>query len=517
VSTPATGIDAATRQRLEATLHALESDRGASWPLLTGLIVSVLFHSSLLVPQVREFFAHVNDGLDRSRQAAFSLEKEMEKRAPLTPEQLQQEQEDMIRLGIEDGAQQSTMTWIGYKDYQEHLARLSTVEQAAFRDTDEGGQPMPAARPSTPQVPQTPQAQASAPPAPDTTAAPPGEPAPGPAAEARPASPPPSPSSQASQPTAESPPPSTPPAAAQPPSAPPPPSPTQTRPAPAAEQPPAPPPVTAATRETAPLKDPTAIPIPSADENRVEPTIQPVEKAPDSSAAKDAKEAPPPPQAEKPQDVPPAKPLENPSPKAKPIDASQPTQPQQPAPPPPQPQQPALPPPQPAQPPAQQPQPPASAPPTQTAPGQQQPSTSPTTGPSPDPSARPGAKPGPKADGDLSDRESDATSVKASPPKDWRPGRPLAQQGLELRTVRPQIDELTAISGRPMSALARIEFNRNGKVINVTLVESTGLRSWDEALEDSLYRWTAVVSKSAKLRNLPADKTLKFTIKITLN
>ena len=91
-----TGIDAATRQRLEATLHALETDKGASWPLLIGIGASLMFHSALLVPQVREFFAHVSDGIDRSRQASFSLEKEMEKRAPLTPEQQQQEQEDML-------------------------------------------------------------------------------------------------------------------------------------------------------------------------------------------------------------------------------------------------------------------------------------------------------------------------------------------------------------------------------------------------------------------------------------
>jgi hypothetical protein len=505
VNAPAAGIDAVTRQRLEATLHALETDRGASWPLLTGVIVSVLFHSSLLVPQVRDFFAHVNDGIDRSRQASFSLEKEMEKRAPPTPEQLQQEQEDMIRLGIEDGAQQSTMTWIGYKDYQEHLARLANVEQAAFRDTDEGGQPMPAAREATPQVPQSPQAQPVAPQAPDTTAAPPGEPAPGPASPA-PQTPPSAAASPASQePSAQS---------AQPsearPAPPPPPSPTDTRPAPETDRPVAPPPKTAATRETAPLKDPTAIPIPSADENRVEPTIQPVERAPNPDTAKDPSDAPPPPQAEKAQDAPPAPPVQSPQPEAKPEDPTQPAAP-------PQQQQSAQPSPQQPQPAAPQPRPPAAAPAVQTAPGLQQPSTSPTTGPSPDPSARPGAKPGPKADGELSDRESDATSVKASPPKEWRPGRPLAQQGLELRTVRPQIDELTAISGRPMSALVTIEFDRSGKARNVTLLESTGLRSWDEALEDSLYRWTAVVSKSAKLRNLPPDKTLKFTIKITLN
>jgi hypothetical protein len=504
VSAAAAGIDAATRQRLEATLHALESDRGTTWPLITGIVASVMFHSALLVPQVRQFFAHVNDGIDRSRQAGFSVEREMEKRAPLTPEQMQQEQEDMIRLGIEDGAQQSTMTWIGYKDYQEHLARLSTVEQAAFRDTDEGGKPMTAAREATPQVPQVPQPEPAAPQAPDTSQAPAGEPAPGPAAEAQPIPPTErSPPAQPTPPAAE--------ATQQRPSAPPPPSPTGTAPAPAPEQPPAPPPVTAATRETAPTSDPTAIPIPSADENRVEPTIQPVERAADAKEPNDARKAPLPMQADKALDVPPAPPKPDAQPEAKPAEAT-PSEPE-----PPQPTQPSQPTPQQPAPPMQQPQPPAAAPPTQAAPGRQQPSTSPTTGPSPDPSARPGAKPGPKADGDLSDRESDATSVKASPPKDWRPGRPLAQQGLRLRTVRPEIDELTAISGRPMSAVAVIEFDRNGKVRNVTLTESTGMRSWDEALEDSLYRWTADVEKSVKLRSLPPDKTLKFTIKLLLN
>ncbi|MFM7807585.1 MAG: energy transducer TonB, partial [Planctomycetota bacterium] len=175
------------------------------------------------------------------------------------------------------------------------------------------------------------------------------------------------------------------------------------------------------------------------------------------------------------------------------------------------------PPPQPAQPPApQSPQPPASAPPTQAAPGQQQPSTSPTTGPSPDPSAGRGAKPGPKADGDLSDRESDATSLKASPPRDWRPGKPLAQKGIKLLTVRPEIDELTTISGGGRNPLVRLEFDNTGKVRNVVFLESTGSRMWDEPIEDSLYRWRADVRSSPKLQALPPDKTFKFTIKLLI-
>ena len=511
MSAVAPSLDPATRQRIEATLHALEADRGSNWPLMLGIAGSLLFHSALMVPQVRDFFAqvHAHDGVDRTRQASFSVEREMEKRPPITAEQQQQEQEDMLRLGIEDGSEKSTMTWIGYKEYQEHLARLSTVEQAAFRDTDEGGQPMTAARQATPQVPQVPQPQPAAPQSPDTSAAPPGEPLPSPTATAAAAATPPAAqAAPATAPPAE--------AMAQRPAAPPPPSPADTRPAPQPEQPPAPPPVTAATRETLPTKSPDAVPIPVADENRIEPRIQPVERAPDATTAKEPTDAPPPPQAPKPQEAPPAKPVE-PQPEAKPADPAQQPPPEPSPPQPPQPQQPALPAPQqPPQPQSTPPQPPASAPPTQAAPGQQQPSTSPTTGPSPDPSARPGAKPGPKADGELSDRESDATSMKASPQRDWKPGRPLAQKGLKLLTVRPEIDELTTISGGGRNPLVRIEFDNTGKVRNVVFLETTGSRMWDEPIEDSLYRWRADVQSSPKLRALPAGKTFKFEIRLLI-
>jgi len=93
MSLASSSLDPASRQRIEATLHALETDRGSNWPLLLGIGASLLFHSALMVPQVREFFAHVHDGVDRTRAASFSVEKEMEKRPPPTPEQQQQEQE----------------------------------------------------------------------------------------------------------------------------------------------------------------------------------------------------------------------------------------------------------------------------------------------------------------------------------------------------------------------------------------------------------------------------------------
>ncbi len=487
------------RERLEKELHELEVDRNANLPLILCIVASLAIHGFLLVPRLSEMLSEGHDGVDRTRAASFSVEKEMEKRVPPAPE----DEDNSVKLGIEDGTTKSTMTWIGYNEYQEHLAKLSQVDQAAFRDTDEGGQPMPAAQPSqAATVPQVPQPEAAAPPAPSVNQSSPGEQSP---AQQRPATP-----AMAKPPQQQTPPEQKPPEQTQPdakPTPPPPPSPTSKQDSPPTQQPPAPPPVSAATEETKPAKD--AIPIPSADTNKIEPQIQPVEKVIEAKESKDSKDAPPPPKSEEPRDVAPAPPTQ-----IKPEEEKQ-TDPNAKPPPPPQDPQQQPPKPQDAQ---QQPaaQPPASAPPTQAATGQQQPSTSPTTGQAPDPSAQPGAKPGPKATGELSDKESDATSVTAAPTKDWKSGKPLAAKGIEVRTKRPYFDELTSISTAPGSPLALIEFNREGKAVTAKLLESSGYDTVDQAILDSLYGWTVNVAKSPQLNKLKPGETLKFKIRLLL-
>ena len=467
-------------ERLEHTLHAMESDRNANGPLLIGIAISVVFHSFLLVPSLRSMLDVSHDGSDRSRAASFSVEKEVEKRDPLTDEQKQNE----LQLGIENGTTKPTMTWIGYEEYQEHLARLSEVDQAAFRDTDQGGQPMPEARQNQPLVPQVPQPAEAAPPAPDAQ-----QPS---MSEARPPSPahppvqPPSPTKPPSQHQAK-------------------PQPTSQVASDPSTKPSAPPPISAATEEaTATSKDAIAIPV--ADQNKIEPMIQPVAKAIDSKE-KEAKDAPPPPKADKPLDEPPTPPdpqtkapTEKPSPdeKPSPTDTPSPTEPTPPS------ESPSTP---------QNASPPPSPPPTKAAEGQQQPSASPTTGPSPDPSARPGAKPGPKADGDLSDRESDATSTINVPPSQWRNGKPLAAKGLKVLTKRPYFDELTSVTTAPGSPLASIEFDRTGKAVNCVLVESSGYRDVDQAILDSLFGWKA---QGPQLEKLKPGETVKFKIRLLL-
>lgn len=465
------GIDPATRSRLERSLQTLETDRHGNLPLLAGVAVSLMLHGTLLAPKLQQMLSEGPDGVDRTRRADFSVEKEMEKRQARTEEQKQAE-DDLIKLGIEDGTTQSTMTWIGYNEYQQHLARLSEVDQAAFRDTDEGGQPMPMAREAPPMVPQVPSPSSSAPPAPAAQSAVSADPVP-----PQPVQPPQPPAQPAQRP------------------------PDPARPAEPAPQPPnrredaqaspPPPPRTAATEATAP--DPAAIQIPEAKTTQVEPMIQPVDKAPEQpeETPPDAKqpevkaEPAPPTQVTPPQDTKPAQApaQEVPAPPADPSKPQPPSPPQQPT------------------------------PPTQAASGNPQPSASPATGQSADPSARPGAKPGPKADGDLSDRESDATSTVEVPPSQWRSGKPLAAKGLNVTTKRPVFDELTSISTAPQAPLAVIEFDREGKAVNCTLVKSSGFPNVDQAILDSLFSWRA---KGKPLNNLKPGETVKFRIKLLL-
>ncbi len=95
-----------------------------------GLLLSLVLHGTLLVPALVEVMRG-GSGPDVLR-ARFS------------PDQFQQpEQEpppdDSVPLGIDQGSP-SSMTWIGYEEYEEHLAALSEVEQAAFASSLPGAQ-----------------------------------------------------------------------------------------------------------------------------------------------------------------------------------------------------------------------------------------------------------------------------------------------------------------------------------------------------------------------------------------
>lgn len=160
------------------------SDRG---PMALGAAVSIALHALVLFPLFWIGITGAAGGMDLA-DPYHGLDP-AERRDRLSddlPPPPEEEQDDLVRPGIEDGVA-NTMTWIGYDEYQEHLAKLAEVEQAAFTEepSEGGGTPQAnqnAARPAPPEVPESR-------PAPGT----PEPPAPTPAPEPAPAPEPPAP------------------------------------------------------------------------------------------------------------------------------------------------------------------------------------------------------------------------------------------------------------------------------------------------------------------------------------
>ena len=81
----------------------------------------------------REFMEPDNGALDTERaKKLIEHAKERRRRLAELPPPIPVDHEEPVRLGIDESNAQ-TMNWIGYEEYQEHLAELAEVEQAAFR------------------------------------------------------------------------------------------------------------------------------------------------------------------------------------------------------------------------------------------------------------------------------------------------------------------------------------------------------------------------------------------------
>lgn len=112
--------------------------------LLTGFVLSLAVHGAVLLPWLGdEADAGTSEGIaDLSRELA-----------PPPPE------EEETPLGLEESLAK-TMNWIGYEEYEEHLARLAETDQAAFTRNRSGGGGAP---PPTATTPETTPANTAAP------------------------------------------------------------------------------------------------------------------------------------------------------------------------------------------------------------------------------------------------------------------------------------------------------------------------------------------------------------------
>lgn len=121
--------------RMRTTRHNTAGRYSASLPFGVGLAVSLVLHIGVLLPWLYTVMTTRSQHITL-REARLS---------PEDPRDRQSAHEDDITLGIED-SEASTLTWIGYDEYREHMARQSTIEQA--QQTFEAG-----AEPASPFAP----------------------------------------------------------------------------------------------------------------------------------------------------------------------------------------------------------------------------------------------------------------------------------------------------------------------------------------------------------------------------
>lgn len=114
-------------------------------------------------------------------------------------------------------------------------------------------------------------------------------------------------------------------------------------------------------------------------------------------------------------------------------------------------------------------------------------------------------------------RESDAAARQK--PLRYTPGKPIAAEGIEITTVRPDFGTAVRMLANPQDPLVIIEFRSDGHVQRArfarsgTRVLGTGNPYVDGAILDAIYRWTA---RGAAIDALPEGQTLTYTVQLLL-
>jgi outer membrane biosynthesis protein TonB len=136
-----------------------------------------------------------------------------------------------------------------------------------------------------------------------------------------------------------------------------------------------------------------------------------------------------------------------------------------------------------------------------------------TTAPpsAPSPAGAPGDT---RADqGALSTRESDASSIIDVPMADWRNGKPLARRGIMLQTFRPRFNALNIIDGVRVNPIVELVVGRDGIPQHVVIARSSGNPGVNDAIRSSLYKWRA---SGKKISELAPGQTVTIRIKLIL-
>lgn len=115
-------------------------------------------------------------------------------------------------------------------------------------------------------------------------------------------------------------------------------------------------------------------------------------------------------------------------------------------------------------------------------------------------------------------RESDASALEK--PLKYTPGKPIAAEGIEITTVRPDFGTTARMLANPQDPLVVIDFKSDGHVHRARFarsgirVLSTGNPYVDGAILDAIYRWTA---KGDAIDELPEGQTLTYSVQLLLH
>ncbi len=114
----------------------------------------------------------------------------------------------------------------------------------------------------------------------------------------------------------------------------------------------------------------------------------------------------------------------------------------------------------------------------------------------------------------LSDLESDPTSIVEVPRENWKTGRPIAAEGITLRPRRPSFTAHQSVTNAPNGLTAMLVIDHRGRPIDVEIISSTGSSSIDRSLVASLYRWRAA---GEKIDAVVKGETINITIHISFS
>ena len=115
--------------------------------------------------------------------------------------------------------------------------------------------------------------------------------------------------------------------------------------------------------------------------------------------------------------------------------------------------------------------------------------------------------------GALSTRESDPTSLIDVPPSAWQNGKPLARKGIMLQTVKPRFLTLNLVDGVRFNPIVELIIGRDGVPQHVVIARSSGNASVNEAIRSALFKWRA---SGKQISELKPGQTVTIRLKLIM-